>query len=227
MGDKTRDRLWNDLLIGALPMVAVLTLVMALGQDAVFAPVSHAPLLVRVLYTACVQFAIAGLGPVLVMAIRREGFSAFGLKKEGALKSLLCGLLLSAVFVLYTYVKEGSLRYLPFRQVWLTEEALAAPFPSNVLSMALIAAAWGVFEGYNYVFFNRRINALAPVKIPFLRLGPIIMGIMCVLVHGAVGQDMLTMLDTFLVVYLSLLIPELTGNAWGTILVFFLYWNAV
>jgi len=42
-----------------------------------------------------------------------------------------------------------------------------------------------------------------------------------------VGQDMLTMLDTFLVVYLSLLIPELTGNAWGTILVFFLYWNAV
>jgi len=222
-----KKRLNADLTIALIAMGVALAVVMIFGQRSVLAPVENAPLLVKTLYTAFVQFSIAGLGAVLVMVIRREGFSAFGLKKEGAGKSLLYGLVLIIVLLIYDLAKDGILQYFPLRQVMLTEEALGASFPVNVLSMALIALTWGFFEGFNYVFFNAKINALIPVKIPYLRLGPILMGIACIFVHGAVGQDMLAMLDAFLVVYLSLLIPELTGNAWGTILVFLLYWNAV
>lgn len=222
-----KKRLNADLTIALIVMGVALALVMIFGQRAVMATVADAPLLIRTLYTAFVQFSIAGLGAVLVMVIRREGFSAFGLKKEGAIKSLLFGAVLATVFVAYQWIKDGSVNYLPFSQVMLTKETLGAPFPVNVLSMAIIALTWGFLEGFNYVFFNAKLNALIPIKIPYLRLGPIIMGIACIFIHGAVGQDMLAMLDAFLIVYLSLLIPELTGNAWGTILVFFLYWNAV
>lgn len=228
MPDKIeKKRLNADLTIALIVMGVALALVMIFGQSTVLAPVAHAPLLVKTLYTAFVQFSIAGLGTVLVMVIRREGFAAYGLKKEGACKSLLYGLGLIVLLLIYDFIKDGILQYFPFRQVMLTEEALGASFPMNVLSMAIIALTWGFFEGFNYVFFNTKINALIPIKIPYLRLGPIIMGVACIFIHGAVGQDMLAMLDAFLVVYLSLLIPELTGNAWGTILVFLLYWNAV
>lgn len=227
MGKNEDKRHIVDILIAFIVTGIALTFVIIYGQSGVLAPVKDSPLLVQVLYTAFIQFSVAGLGAVIAMLIRREGFAVFGLKKEGAVKSLLYGLVLAAVFVIYQAIKDGALIYCPFRQVTLMGDALGASFPANVLSVAVIALAWGFFEGFNYVFFSRKINALVPIKSPFLRLGPIIMGIACIFIHGAVGQDMLTMLDSFLIVYLTLLIPELTGNAWGVIAVFCLYWNAV
>lgn len=228
MADRKKDnRLTVDIVVALIPMCVTMALVMAFGQDGVLSLVADAPIFIRVLYTAFIQFSIAGLGAVVVMLIRKEGFHQFGLKKDGALKSCLYGLGLVALFIAYQWIKEGGIEYLPFRQVFLTADALGTPFPVNMFSMAAIVVAWGFFEGFNYVFFSRKINELVPIKSPFLRLGPIFMGIACILIHGAVGQDMLAILDSFLLVYLALLIPELTGNAWGVIVVFFLFWNAV
>jgi hypothetical protein len=200
---------------------------MSFGQKAVIGVVNDFSLLIRTLYIAFIQFSIAGLGVVIIMLWRKEKFSDYGLVKDGIIKSLIFGGALLILFLIYTYVKEGTINYFPFRQVNVTPELLNSGFPVNIAGMLIVAAAWGFFEGFNYVYLSKKINELVNNKNPFLRLGPIIMGISCIFVHGAVGQNMLETLGTFFIVYFMLLIPELTKNSWGCILIFILFWNAV
>jgi hypothetical protein len=185
------------------------------------------PLLVRTIYIAFIQFAIAGLGVVIIMLWRKERFGSYGLKKDGIIKSLIYGSVLIVIFLFYTYIKEGSIDYIPFRTVNVTPELLKAGFPVNIIGMLIVAVSWGFFEGFNYIYISKKINELIKIKSPFLRLGPIIMGVSCIFVHGAVGQNMLEILGTFFIVYFMLLIPQLTENSWGSVLIFMLFWNAV
>lgn len=216
-----------DLIIIFLITCITLAFIMTLGQDAVIGVVDGFPLLVRTLYVAFIQFSIAGLGVVIIMLWRKEKFRDYGIRKEGITKSMVFGGVLLVLFIVYTYINEGNISYFPFRQVNLTPELLKAGFPVNIVGMLIVATAWGFFEGFNYVYLSRKINQLVNIKSPFLRLGPIIMGISCILVHGAVGQNMLETLGSFFLVYMMLIIPELTENSWGCILIFMMFWNAV
>jgi hypothetical protein len=216
-----------DLIVIFIITCITLTFIMAFGQKAVIGVVDGLPLLIRTIYIGFIQFAIAGLGVVIIMLWRRERFEDYGLKREGITKSLIFGSVLIIIFLLYTYIKEGSIDYFPFRQVNVTPELIKAGFPVNIIGMLVVAGAWGFFEGFNYIYISKKINELVKIKIPFLRMGPIIMGISCIFVHGAVGQNMLEILGTFFIVYFVLLIPELTENSWGSILIFMLFWNAV
>jgi hypothetical protein len=203
-----------------------LTVIISLGQDKVLSLTDGSPLLVKTAYTAFIQFSIAGLGAMIIMLIRKERFYQYGLKIDNIFISLISGAFLVLLFLLFAYLQQGQLHYLPFRQVTLTAKVLNAGFPTNIIGMTLIVLAWGFFEGFNYVYISKKINDLIFIKIPFLRPGPIIMGISCIFVHGAVGQDMAAILGSFFIIYFMLMIHELTGNSWGCILVFLFYWNA-
>lgn len=223
----TKKKLGNDLLAVFIITCIPIILFMILGQNKILGVAHGWPLLFQTIYTAFFQFSIAGLGLAVVMLYRKEKFSLYGLKRKNILISCIMGVVFSGVFVFLSYIEKGSIYYLPFRQVNLTADILKAGLPVSIIAMAFVVLAWGFFEGFNYIYISRKINQLIPIKIPFLRLGPIIMGISCIFIHGAVGQNMLAILGSFLIIYLTLMIFELTDNAWGCILVFILYWNAV
>jgi len=53
---------------------------------------------------------------------------------------------------------------------------------------------------------------------------------MCILIHCAVGvtpDALMDMAVTLLLIYGMLIVRKETGNAWGCILIFFVYWNAL
>ncbi len=120
--------------------------------------------------------------------------------------------------------------YMPFRQVNFTNEVLASGFPINVIGMVTIATAWGFFEGFNYAFISDKINKLYPPKGVWLNWGAIACGVFCLLIHGLVGvtpDALMEAVTVFAIIYGMLVVKERTGNAWGTVLVFLFFWNAI
>ena len=96
-----------------------------------------------------------------------------------------------------------------------------------------------------YTVFGREINHIAadtanPIVLRVLFMGGIFqfgiagLGItiaaMCILIHGVVGvtpDAVAEMLCTLFLIYGMLIVRKATGNAWGCILIFVFYWNAL
>ena len=120
--------------------------------------------------------------------------------------------------------------YLPLQGCLLTREFLSCTFPVNALGYALTILVWGFFEGFNYVVISKKINERYPGGRKHINYGAIVCGMLCILIHGMIGFDLYTLfeaLTTFVIVYGMLMIKEKTGNAWGCILIFILFWNAI
>ena len=61
-------------------------------------------------------------------------------------------------------------------------------------------------------------------------LWAIVSGLVCVLIPGMVGFDLYTIfeaLTTFIIIYGMLIVKEKTTNAWGCILIFLYFCNAI
>ena len=75
-----------------------------------------------------------------------------------------------------------------------------------------------------------KLSELYPSRYKFLDWGALICAIMCILVHGAIGvtpDAVIEMVVTMFLIYGMLLVRKLTGNAWGCVLIFMVYWNAL
>lgn len=130
----------------------------------------------------------------------------------------------------YNYYAGNMHTWLPFFDVNTTAEVLQAGFPNNVLGMLITAVCWGFFEGYNYVVICDKINERFPSNIKIWNWGAFLCAILCILVHGIIGvtpNAVIEMLCTMFLIYGMLIVRETTGNAWGCILIFVLYWNAL
>lgn len=186
-------------------------------------------ILLRVAMMAFLQFGVAGLGITIVSILRRENFTHFGLKKKGALFSIALSVLAFVPNILFNLATGQIQSYLPFQMVYMTREVLSGGFPVNVIGMAMITAAWGFFEGFNYVVICDKINRLYPSKKNWLNWGAIICGIMCLLIHGMIGvtpSAILHGITIFIIIYGMLVAREITGNAWGCVFIFTFLWNA-
>jgi hypothetical protein len=186
-------------------------------------------ILARTLVTALIQFGVTGLGISFVSVIRKDNFSGYGLRIKGIIPSIVFSVLMYVPYTAFVVVKGTFEGYMPFRSVWVTNDILAAGFPLNVAGMLLVAAAWGFFEGFNYVVISKKINTIFPPKNMWLNWGAILCGVMCILIHGMVGvslKDIIVMISAFIVIYGMLVVKERTGNAWGSVFVFVFLWNA-
>ena len=114
--------------------------------------------------------------------------------------------------------------------VHFTAEILKSGFPSNLIGMLITATCWGFFEGFNYVVISDKISERYPTKSRFFDWGALVCAVMCILVHGAIGvtpDALIEMLCTMFLIYGMLIVRKETGNAWGCVLIFFFYWNAL
>lgn len=188
-------------------------------------------IVIRVLVIGvCGQFGIAGLGITIVCLLRKESFRKFGLNTKNLFPALALSLLCCVPDFIYCFLTGRVHAWCPFWDVNTTPEVLASAFPYNVLALAITALCWGFFEGFNYVVIRDKISEMCPSKYRFWDWGAFICAIMCILIHGAVGvtpDAFIEMLVTIILIYGMLIVRKETGNAWGCILIFFVYWNAL
>ena len=228
-----KKQLTVDLWIIIIASMAVLGIVlMGFGnQINQLAADSSVNILLRVLIIGlCGQFGIAGLGITIVCLIRKESFLKFGLNTKNLFPALGLSLLCCVPDFVYCLINDRVHAWCPFWDVNTTPEVLSSAFPYNVLAFLVTALCWGFFEGFNYVVIRDKISELYPSKHRFFDWGALVCAVMCILIHGAVGvtpDALIEMLTTMILIYGMLIVRKETGNAWGCVLIFFVYWNAL
>lgn len=228
-----KKQLDHDLImIGVITFIA-LTLVMAVfgKQFNGFIYDSSRPVLPRVAVAAvCGQFALAGVGITAVCIFRKERFTRFGLNTKNILPALLLSLGCCVPDFIYQLARGHVHPWCPFYDVFTTKELLSAGLAVKITGFILTAAAWGFFEGFNYVVIRDKLSERFPSKYRFWDVGAFMCAVMCIVIHGAVGvtaDALAEMLLTVFLIYGMLIVRKETGNAWGCVLIFFVYWNAL
>lgn len=227
-----KKQLSIDLWIIVIVTFIVLGIIVSLGGKMTdFAYDESVNILIRVLVIGVGgQFGVAGLGITIVCLLRGESYFKFGLNTKNLLPALGLSLLCCMPDFLYHFANGDIHGWCPFWTVNTTPEVLTSPFPYNVLAYAVTAICWGFFEGFNYVVIRDKISEMSPSKYRFWDWGAFICAVMCILIHGAVGvtpEALMEMLVTIILIYGMLIVRKETGNAWGCILIFLVYWNAI
>lgn len=176
------------------------------------------------------QFGLAGMGISVVCIYRKDSFFNHGLQKKNLLISVLLCLLCCVPDLIYSLSTKTIYGWFPFIGVNFTGKLFDESILAAVISYVLIALFWGFFEGFNYVVMADKIKELLPSKYKFLDWGALIMAVFCILIHGAVGvtaAGLIEMFTTMFLIYGMLVVRKVTGNAWGCVAVFLVYWNAM
>lgn len=238
-GDRRRN--WVDLCIILLTSGVVIAAYLAVmggmsqsgssgGSVGGSGEVSGGALLLQTLLGALTEYGVFGLGITIVCAVRRESFRSFGLKWEKlGVTVLLSALACAPAFVSMLFRNEVH-SYLPFQTVNFTKQVLEAGFPVSLVGMVIIAVSWGFFEGFSYVVIAERVNRLFPVRRVWLNAGAAAGGAICLVVHAVLGlapETFVVGLGDFIIIYGMLAVRDYTGNAWGCVLIYFFFWNAL
>lgn len=235
-GDRRRN--WVDLCIILLTSGVVIAAYLAVmggmsqsgSSGGGSGEVSGGELLLQTLLGALTEYGVFGLGITIVCAVRRESFRSFGLKWEKlGVTVLLSALACAPAFVSMLFRNEVH-SYLPFQTVNFTKQVLEAGVPVSLVGMVIIAASWGFFEGFSYVVIAERVNRLFPVRRVWLNAGAAAGGAICLVVHAVLGlapETFVVGLCDFIIIYGMLAVRDYTGNAWGCVLIYFFFWNAL
>lgn len=232
MTEQRKKQLDTDLWIIAIVSFLILAIYIIFNQkinDIVYD--TSINIVLRVLFVGGIfQFGLAGLGITIVSVFRKESFLNHGLTLKNLLPAVLFSVLCCVPDFIYNFFAGNMHAWFPFSDVNTTTEVLASGFPFNILGMLITAVCWGFFEGFNYVVISDKINERYPSKNKFFDWGAIICAVMCILIHGAIGvtpDAIIEMLCTIVLIYGMLIVRKFTGNAWGCVLIFILYWNAL
>ncbi|WP_222705318.1 hypothetical protein [Bacillus marasmi] len=211
--------------------LVTLTIVMIFNSPIMtFAKNPEKPLLLRTLFMAMFQFGLTGLGITAVALYRKESFLKFGLTKKNLAKTILLSILVLLPYIIFEFTTGEISTYMPFHTVLFTKDLLEVGFPTGIIGICIIALTWGFFEGFNYVVISDKINQRYPTKSVWLNWGAITSGIFCLLIHGMVGvtpSALAEAVSIFIIIYGMLIVKEYTGNAWGCVLIFLFFWNAI
>lgn len=228
---KRKKQLFVDLLIILIVTFSVLGILIIFGnQTNEFVFDSSINIVLRVAVIGLGQFGIAGLGISIVCLFRKEPFSKFGLNTKNIFPAIALSLACCIPDFIYCLCRGKVHAWCPFWDVNTTPEVLSSSFPYSVLAFLITAVCWGFFEGFNYVVIRDKISELFPSKYRFLDVGAAVCSIMCILIHGAFGvtpDAIIEMLTTIFLIYGMLIVRKETGNAWGCVVIFLVYWNAL
>jgi hypothetical protein len=66
------------------------------------------------------------------------------------------------------------------------------PFGKSLFLLHHHFILWSFLEGMNYVFICKKINIIFPPENKYLNIGAITGGVVCIVIHGMIGLDILT-----------------------------------
>lgn len=168
---------------------------------------------------AAFQFFLEGMAPLALMALRREGFSCYGLIRHNLWPSLGVGLALAVVYDLGLSWQAGALLWIPLRRQPAIRMSLAAGFPLGLAGVAITVLTWGFLEGFFGVYFAKKINlVLGHNGRGWFAPGVIAFALFNGGIHLIVGQGAQGFLTSFASGYAIAVVPAITENAWGSTL---------
>ena len=157
------------------------------------------------------------MAPLLIMIIRRERPSSYGLGRRNAGRSLALGLALAALYNLAMSWRLGALLWIPLYRHSATRMSLAAGLPVSVVGLVVTVAVWGFTEGFFGVYFAKKLNeALGRNGREWLSAGALGYAFFNGLIHLAIGQGVEGFVTCFASGYAIAVIPAVTANAWGS-----------
>lgn len=161
-----------------------------------------------------------GLAPLTLIALRRERSSCYGLVRCNLPRSLALGIALAALYDLALSAHAGALLWIPFRRQPAIRMSLEAGLPLGLIGIVLTPLVWGVLEGFFGVYFARKTNLIVGHNgSGWLTPGVIAFALFNGGVHLIVGQGVEGFVTSFASGYAITVVPAITGNAWGGILV--------
>lgn len=177
----------------------------------------------KILFRSLAQFCTGGLGILIVIILRKESLKDYGISCKNIGKSVKFGLITAIVYIIFKSAASNTFLIIPMKKMANVQSALTLGFPFNILGIVLTFILWGVVEGFFYIALSKKIdNAVGIIpKNIWLSPGPIIFAVINEgLVHQGFfgGTDILQLAAGLLVSYFIALIPRLTKNAWGGIL---------
>lgn len=183
---------------------------------------------ISVVLLSIIEFCSAGLGVFIVMLIRKEAFSDYGIKKENIKKSILFTLSFIAIMVLLKSIDAGGVVYFPMRNHTSIKYSLNLSFPFNLIGIMLTFLIWGIIEGIYYVVIIKKIDDLLPNTLnPWLSLAPIIFCLYNFMIHYLIRRFIegrtyeFSLIDTItglLLAYAMTMPRKLTNNSWGSLI---------
>lgn len=224
-----QKKLEANLWIIALTTMAVYLLYGIIGSRLMaFCKDSSVSVWPRLFSAAAMEYGIAGLGITVVLLLRREPLSAFGLRRENALKAILGTVLCFVPYIGFILLSGQFQGYAPL-SIMITPDLHQAGLFTMVTGTLLVGIVWGFFEGFNYAVIREIIDRRWPAKHCFFSIGALVCAVVGILFHP-IHFDVPGLIElavTFLALYGMLLIAKHTRNAWGCVFAFVLIWNAL
>lgn len=182
---------------------------------------------ISIILLSIIEFCAAGLGAFVVMLIRKESFSDYGIKKENTKKSILFSLGFIAIMILLASIDAKGLVYFPMRNHTTIIYSLNMSFPFSVIGIMLTYLIWGLVEGFYYVVIIKKIDDLLPKTInPWFSLAPIFFYLYEFLIHYSVRMiegrpyefSLIGELLSITLAYAVAMPRKVTGNSWGSLI---------
>lgn len=169
---------------------------------------------------AAYQFLLEGFAPLTLMGFRREPFSRCGFSRRNLGASLVLGLALAVLYDIAMSLHAGALLWIPLRRQPAVRMSLAAGFPPGLAGLAVATLTWGFLEGFFGIYFARKVNwALGHSGTGWFAPGTLAFALFNGGIHLIVGQGFQGFLTSFASGYAIVVVPAITGNAWGGTLV--------
>ncbi|WP_055665353.1 hypothetical protein [Desnuesiella massiliensis] len=183
---------------------------------------------ISVVLLSIIEFCAAGLGAFVVMFIRKESFSDYGIKKDNIKKSILFTLSFIVIMILLKSIDAGGLVYFPMRTHTTVLYSLNLSFPFNLIGIMLTFLTWGIIEGFYYVVIIKKIDDLLPKTLnPWFSLAPIVFYLYNFIIHYSIRTfiegrayefSLIGTLTSLLLAYAMTMPRKLTNNSWGSLI---------
>lgn len=182
---------------------------------------------ISIILLSIIEFCAAGLGAFVVMLIRKESFSDYGIKKDNVKKSILFTLSFIVIMILLTSIDAGGLVYFPMRNHATIKYSLIMSFPYNLIGIMLTYLIWGLIEGFYYVVIIKKIDDLLPKTLnPWFSLAPIVFYLYNFIIHYSVriieGRtyefSLIGELTSIMLAYAMAMPRKVTDNSWGSLI---------
>lgn len=225
--ERARYDVDNDLLW--ILIVSGVTLALSIFLNpAAFVTNPAQPLVLRTLVMLLLQFGLMGLGVLMVMIRRRETLPQYGFRRAGLAKGLLLSLV-AALPLLGYYLIRGISGYLPMSNILTVQEWTGQGFLWGLCGVLPAMLIWGGVQALSYVVIAEKIDLSDPVENPWLSMGPISCALIYLVLNGYSFSlaGLPNLLCTLVTVWALLQARRVSGNAWGTLLVFCFLFNAL
>ncbi|HEX2926170.1 MAG TPA: hypothetical protein VHP38_07925 [Ruminiclostridium sp.] len=187
---------------------------------------SSMPAFLEIIYIMLIEFLGSGLAVFIIIHVRKEKLSDYGIHKKNTGASLIAGIILTVIFAVISSVQAGDVLWIPMRNHIAMRLSLTFMFPFNIIAILVTLFIWGPLEGIFFITIVKKLDDIIGkhVRNPYFSTGTILFALWNPLLHIAIrlfeqrftGIDVFDLFLSFSQAYAMITIYKVTKNSSGT-----------